>query len=181
MAPTPNPGLTWILSSNLRHIGIHMVGRLGNNFRRCIQFRLSTIFWAMTAFALLMVTASQTYLWFKSIPLTNAIIDFNSRKIGSIVPFTITPLSEEEIDIAVESLLSKGIDNGIADRFVSRDEVENIFKNVVRTRRLPRNAIIDLYSDNDGYTISLRLITSSTSDFIVVLRKVEYLALEAPL
>ncbi len=168
-------------SSNWRHIGTNMVGRLGNNFRRCIQFRLSTVFWAMTVFALLMVTASQTYLWFKSIPLTNAIIDFNSRKIGSLVPLTITPLSEEEIDVAVESLLLKGIDNGIAERFVSRDQVENIFENVVRTRRLPRNATIDLYSDNDGYTISLRLITSSRSDFIVILRKVEYGALDAPL
>lgn len=128
----------------------------------------------MAVFALLMVTASQTYLWFTSIPLSSVIIDFNSRKIGRLVPHTLTSLSENEIDVAVESLLSKGIDNGIAERFVSSDQVENIFKDVVRTRRLPRNATIDLYSDNDGYTISLRLITSARSDCILILRKVKY-------
>jgi len=75
----------------------------------------------MTIFALVMVTASQIFLWFKFVPLTNAVINFNSRSNISSGPLTITPLSENEIDVAIELLLSKEIDNGIAESFVSSD------------------------------------------------------------
>jgi len=161
-------------------MGTILVGRLGNNLKRTLQFRLRTLFWAMTIFALVMVAASQIFLWLKSVPLTNAIINFNSRSNISSGPLTIIPLSENEIDVAIESLLSKEIDNGIAESFVSSDQVRNIFECIARKRRLPRNATINLFSDNAGYTISLRVFTSARSDFVVILRKVKYGTPDAP-
>ncbi len=151
-----------------------MVGQLGKNKRGYFQFRLGTIFFAMTVLALLIVTASQTYLWLKTVPISSAVIDFNSRVIGNLVPVSWAPLSENEIDAAVESLLLRGVDNEYAECFVSSDQVADMFKRIIRTRRVPRNASIYLYSNNAGYNISLQVITSASSSFVVVLRHVKY-------
>jgi len=125
---------------------------------------------ATTLIVCCLVAGPKLYDWYTSVPLSEAVADFNSvasrHEVGKHEP----PITEKEIVTAIESQLTN---------LAASAHVKDLYERFVRTHRLPRGARLDSISgsgsssgeDRTVWWINLDVMTGPKSGYAMRIRE----------